>query len=79
MTKDITSNDIKTVVNTIKTEESISDEGEKDNNASNDYSEASLIISIKTGNLVQYIFFIIVLTMIVAISLYEINKKVLKG
>ena len=65
-------------MNTAKIGQSISKTGKKDNQTSNDSSEASLIISIKTGKALQYIIFVTILTIIMAIGLYEINKKILK-
>ena len=78
MTKNINQNDIKTVTNKAEIEKSISKEGTNDIETKNDSSEASLIISIKTGKKLQYIIFILGLVVIVAISIYEINKRVLK-
>ena len=40
---------------------------------------ASLIISIKTGEELQYVIFTISLAIVISIGIYEINKKVLKG
>lgn len=87
VTKKMTEDNLGTIINTAEIKEAYNEKyvGDRDSIPGNkkadedDMSTVSIIVGLNTGRIVCYISFIVVTMILVAIGIYIINKKVIKG